>query len=233
MQIPATTAGWIDHRWAAIGKILPTVTMDWLYQEDGADRLKHHRWMLTRPSFRATARNLHRTLVRNGDVAIRSVMEGEDDSFDYPAGMQRTLALRFFRHLQKPDGAEVHMFLVATACELIGTTPLCAYQEAQLREWAVKAANEAVPHFGTAYNLIQSVVAQTLLWVVGCLPYTTLQLKITPSSSVNHIVFRVDADLPDGDRMLLRRYSLMIFEKLQRIGRPSPVPRTYRESEEH
>ena len=71
MQPPARH--WIDRRWGAIGKVFPTLTMDWIYGEHSADRLKHHKWMLTRPTFRLAARGLHQLLAVEGDVVIGSV----------------------------------------------------------------------------------------------------------------------------------------------------------------
>jgi hypothetical protein len=198
--------------------------MDWLYQEDGADRLKHHQWMLTRPSYLAIARVLHRIFAMEGDNVIRSVTANSD----FPDGLQRTLALKVFHCLQRPDGAEVTMFLFATACELIGTTPFCAYQEAALKKWTADALAEPFRDYGSVYNLMINIVSQAMLWVLGCFPYAALQRQVMSSS--NDLSFGIDADT---QRLLLRRYSLSINAEMQRISRHPSVSRTYQESKVH
>ena len=237
MPKPASAVRWIDHNWQAIEDILPRLTMDWYYQEDGADRLKHNRWMLTRPTFLEVARKLHGDLRGNGDILIRSVSES---GFDFPAGTQRAMALRMFHRVQRRDGAEIAGFLFATACELVGTTPLCAFQEPALREWVAKAVAEQVPTFGNVYNLLLNVLAQTMLWILGCLPYAALQRQIASSVHVSSTddyrdgLTRSPFNDPAQDyRQLLYRYTQTIYHQLTRIGQPSPVPRTYHESEVH
>lgn len=237
MPKPGSAVRWIDHNWQAIEDILPRLTMDWYYQEDGADRLKHNRWMLTRPTFLEVARKLHRDLLPNGVMLIRSVSEGHG----FPDGKQRALALRMFYRVQRRNGAEVAGFLFATACELIGTTPFCAYQEPALREWVAQALAEEVPNFGNVYNLLLNVLAQTMLWILGCLPYAALQRQIESSVHVSSTdnyrdgLTRSPFDDPmDAKRrVLLHDYTQTIYHQLTRIGQRSPVPRTYHESETH
>lgn len=229
MQPPARSSlGWIDQRWDAIGATFPDLTMDWLYHEHSADRLKHHRWMLTRPSFLKTTHELHRLLAVEGDALFRVVTKGT--KFKFPAGVQRDLALAFLHRLQMPNGAEVAMFVAATACELLGTTPFCAFQEAALREWRTTAfAEEVPPPYGNVYNLLFNIVAQSMIWVLGCYPYAVLQQLTTP----NTISSEIDLDRKDANLRLLQRYTLALNGQLQRISRHPPTGRTYHESETH
>ena len=124
------------------------------------------------------------------------------------------------------------MFLAATACELLGIRPFCAYQETALRQWIAEASNETVPHYGDVYNLLTNVVLQTMLWVLGCFPYTVLRQQVTSS---NVLSFWSDVDPSDhANLLLLKRYTLTMNGELQRLSaHPPGPPRTYRESEVH
>ncbi len=202
---------WIDQRWDEISEIFPSFIMDWLYDEHGAARLEHHRWMLTRPSFQAITRELHHAVGTSSKIIISSVTSGT--KFNFPDGTQRTLALRFFHRLQDTDGAEVSDFLAATACELLGVTPFCTYQETELQRWIPDAIEEEVPTYGNVYNMMTNIVAQTMLWTLGCLPYTALQQRIMSS---NVLAFRTE---PDENLLLLKRYTLTINDNLRRISK--------------
>ena len=236
MEPPARDSlRWIDQRWGEIDKIFPSFTMDWIYQKDAADRLKHHRWMLTRPTFLTAARDIHRALSVDSDFIISAVTT-PDARFKFPGGMQRELAFSLFRRLQKRDGADVAMFLVATACELVGLTPLNAFQEPALKAWKAAALKEECTGYGNVYVLLVHVITQTMLWVLGCLPYNALQQQATPiaisfvgDGQHRHAEQRSD----DEHRLLLRQYTLSLYEKLKQLSPHPPTGRTYHESEVH
>ena len=122
------------------------------------------------------------------------------------------------------------MFLVATACELLGITPLCAFQEAALKQWMAKALDEEMPRFDNVYGLLINIIAQTMFWVLGCFPYTALKQQITP----NRISFESEPDPAAIENLLLlKAYTLSLNAQLQRISKHPPSGRTYHESETH
>ena len=85
--------------------------------------------------------------------------------------------------------------------------------------------------YGNVYNMLVNMIAQTVVWVIGCFPYKALQ-EVT--SSPNDLSFWTDMDPTDvNNRLLLQQYCGVLTSQLMRIQKHPPRGRTYRESEVH
>jgi hypothetical protein len=195
---------------------LPRFLMDWLYREDGLDRLEHHMWMLSRPAFRDYAAGSMRLLLDARDAVFVQKLAHYTDQ-------QAVQARNFLRRLRRRDGEPVALFLFANACELIGATPCCAFQNAQLQQWQDAARQEvAPPPFYNALNIVTNVLIDTVILITVYLPYDGL-LSVAPHA----------AERWDSNRDGLLENVNVLHSQLARLRAHGPTGRSYHESKSH